>query len=143
MPPWLADTAVITTLITTCSGFLTFLITKLFDWKDREKKGVLDEILENIGSLSERMATIDETTVSINNQNDVIQDGTKKIIRYRLFHDFNKEIMQGYTTLEHYRELSILFESYQHLGGNGEIEALYQKFKELPIKEEEDSNATI
>lgn len=143
MPPWLADTAVITTFITTCSGFLTFLITKLFDWKDREKKGVLDEILENIGSLSERMTTIDETTVSINNQNDVIQDGTKKIIRYRLFHNFNKEIMQGYTTLEHYRELSILFESYQHLGGNGEIEALYQKFKELPIKKEEDSNATI
>lgn len=137
MPPWLADTAVITTLITTCSGLLTFFISKIFDHKERKNKGALDEILENIGNLSDKVATIDATTVSINQQNDVIQDGTKKIIRYRLFHDLKREVMQGYTNIERYRELSILFESYQDLGGNGEIEALYQKFKELPIREDD------
>ena len=137
MPPWLADTAVITTLITTCSGLLTFVISKIFDHKERKNKGALDEILENIGNLSDKVATIDATTVSINQQNDVIQDGTKKNIRYRLFHDLKREVMQGYTNIERYRELSILFESYQDLGGNGEIEALYQKFKELPIREDD------
>lgn len=72
MPPWLADTAVITTLITTCSGLLTFVISKIFDHKERKNKGALDEILENIGNLSDKVATIDATTVSINQQNDVI-----------------------------------------------------------------------
>ena len=138
MPPWLADTAVLTTIITACSGLLTVLINKIFERKDRKKKGVLDEILERLNALSDQVTTIDETTIAINNQNDAIQDGTKKIQRYRLFHDLKKEIMRGYTSIENYRELSILFESYQNLGGNGEIEALYQKFKELPIKEEDD-----
>ncbi|WP_048766646.1 hypothetical protein [Streptococcus cristatus] len=138
MPPWLADTAVLTTIITACSGLLTVLINKIFERKDRKKKGVLDEILERLNALSDKVTTIDETTIAINNQNDAIQDGTKKIQRYRLFHDLKKEIMRGYTSIENYRELSILFESYQNLGGNGEIEALYQKFKELPIKEEDD-----
>ena len=140
MPSWLTDTAVVTTIITACSGFLTLIVTKIFDQKAKEKKDVLDEILENIGILSEKITTIDETTVSITEQNSVIQDGTKKIIRYRLFHDFKKEIIQGYTTLDHYRELSLLFESYQKLGGNGEVEALYHKYKELTIKEEEKEN---
>ena len=138
MPPWLADTAVLTTIITACSGLLTVLINKIFERKDRKKKGVLDEILERLNGLSDKVTTIDETTIAINNQNDAIQDGTKKIQRYRLFHDLKKEIMRGYTSIENYRELSILFESYQNLGGNGEIEALYQKFKELPIKEKDD-----
>ena len=135
MPEWLKDTAVLTTIITTCSGLLTVFINKIFEWKDRQKKSVLDEILDNLNSLSDKVSTIDETTIAINNQNDVIQDGTKKIQRYRLFHELKKEIMKGYTTIEEYRELSILFESYQNLGGNGEIEALYNKYKELPIKE--------
>lgn len=136
MPPWLLDTTVLTAIVTGCSGVLTVLITKIFDWKDKQKKGVLDEILDTVTGLDDKVKSIDETTVAINNQNDIIQDGTKKIQRYRLFHDLKKEIMKGYTTVEDYRELSILFESYKMLGGNGEVEALYNKYKDLPIKEE-------
>lgn len=136
MPIWLKDTAVLTTVITACSGMLTVLLNKLFEWKSNKAKGVLEEISTTLITLKDQVDGIDRRTVEINHQNDVIQDGTRKIQRYRLYHDLKREVMQGYTTLDHFRELSILFESYKNLGGNGEVEALFDKYKELPITDE-------
>lgn len=140
---WLKDTAVLTTIITACSGLLTVLLNKMFEWKSNKAKGVLEEISTTLCTLKKQVDGIDQTTVAINHQNDVIQDGTRKIQRYRLYHDLKHEVMRGYTTLDHFRELSILFESYKNLGGNGEVEALYEKYKDLPIREEEDINEVI
>lgn len=140
---WLKDTAVLTTIITACSGLLTVLLNKMFEWKSNKAKGVLEEISTTLCTLKKQVDGIDQTTVAINHQNDVIQDGTRKIQRYRLYHDLKHEVMRGYTTLDHFRELSILFESYKNLGGNGEVEALYEKYKDLPIREDEDINEAI
>lgn len=141
MPMWLKDTAVLTTIITACSGLLTVLLNKMFEWKSNKAKGVLEEISTTLCTLKKQVDGIDQTTVAINHQNDVIQDGTRKIQRYRLYHDLKHEVMRGYTTLDHFRELSILFESYKNLGGNGEVEALFEKYKELPIREEDTNEA--
>ena len=143
MPMWLKDTPVLTTIITACSGLLTVLLNKMFEWKSNKAKGVLEEISTTLCTLKKQVDGIDQTTVAINHQNDVIQDGTRKIQRYRLYHDLKHEVMRGYTTLDHFRELSILFESYKNLGGNGEVEALYEKYKDLPIREDEDINEAI
>lgn len=143
MSMWLKDTAVLTTIITACSGLLTVLLNKMFEWKSNKAKGVLEEISTTLYTLKKQVDGIDQTTVAINHQNDVIQDGTRKIQRYRLYHDLKHEVMRGYTTLDHFRELSILFESYKNLGGNGEVEALYEKYKDLPIREDEDINEAI
>ncbi|HEM3578348.1 TPA: hypothetical protein U1C15_002045, partial [Streptococcus suis] len=43
---------------------------------------------------------------------------------------------RGWTTLEERREIAKLFESYKALGGNGEIETMYQIYIQLPMKEE-------
>lgn len=137
MPEWLTDTAVLTTIITACTGLLTVLINKIFEWHSNKSRAVLEEISGTLGTLKEQVDGIDQRTVEINHQNDVIQDGTRKIQRYRLYHDLKKEVITGYTTLDHFRELSILFESYKNLGGNGEVEALYEKYKKLPIREED------
>lgn len=137
MPSWLTDTAVLTTVITACSGMLTVLLNKLFEWRTNKARGVLEEISNTLGALGEQVDGIDRRTVAITHQNEVIQDGTRKIQRYRLYHDLKREVMRGYTTLDHFRELSILFESYKNLGGNGEVEALFDKYKELPIKDED------
>ncbi|ADT64064.1 hypothetical protein [Streptococcus phage Dp-1] len=137
MPMWLNDTAVLTTIITACSGVLTVLLNKLFEWKSNKAKSVLEDISTTLSTLKQQVDGIDQTTVAINHQNDVIQDGTRKIQRYRLYHDLKREVITGYTTLDHFRELSILFESYKNLGGNGEVEALYEKYKKLPIREED------
>lgn len=143
MPDWLTDTAVLTTIITACTGLLTVLVNKIFEWHSNKSKSVLEEISSTLGDLKGQVDGIDRRTVEINHQNDVIQDGTKKIQRYRLYHDLKREVMRGYTTLDHFRELSILFESYKNLGGNGEVEALYEKYKDLPIREDEDINEAI
>lgn len=143
MPDWLTDTAVLTTIITACTGLLTVLVNKIFEWHSNKAKSVLEEISSTLGDLKGQVDGIDRRTVEINHQNDVIQDGTKKIQRYRLYHDLKREVMRGYTTLDHFRELSILFESYKNLGGNGEVEALYEKYKDLPIREDEDINEVI
>lgn len=141
MPEWLTDTAVLTTIITACTGLLTVLINKIFEWHASKNRAVLEEISGTLGTLKEQVDGIDQRTVEINHQNDVIQDGTRKIQRYRLYHDLKKEVIMGYTTLDHFRELSILFESYKNLGGNGEVEALFEKYKELPIREEDTNEA--
>ena len=143
MPHWLTDTAVLTTIITACTGLLTVLVNKIFEWHSNKAKSVLEEISSTLGDLKGQVDRIDRRTVEINHQNDVIQDGTKKIQRYRLYHDLKREVMQGYTTLDYFRELSILFESYKNLGGNGEVEALYEKYKDLPIREDGDINEAI
>ena len=143
MPDWLTDTAVLTTIITACTGLLTVLVNKIFEWHSNKAKSVLEEISSTLGDLKGQVDGIDRRTVEINHQNDVIQDGTRKIQRYRLYHDLKHEVMRGYTTLDHFRELSILFESYKNLGGNGEVEALYDKYKDLPIREDEDINEAI
>lgn len=143
MPDWLTDTAVLTTIITACTGLLTVLVNKIFEWHSNKAKSVLEEISSTLGDLKGQVDGIDRRTVEINHQNDVIQDGTRKIQRYRLYHDLKREVMRGYTTLDHFRELSILFESYKNLGGNGEVEALYEKYKDLPIREDEDINEAI
>lgn len=143
MSDWLTDTAVLTTIITACTGLLTVLVNKIFEWHSNKAKSVLEEISSTLGDLKGQVDGIDRRTVEINHQNDVIQDGTKKIQRYRLYHDLKREVMRGYTTLDHFRELSILFESYKNLGGNGEVEALYEKYKDLPIREDEDINEAI
>lgn len=143
MPDWLTDTAVLTTIITACTGLLTVLVNKIFEWHSNKAKSVLEEISSTLGDLKGQVDGIDRRTVEINHQNDVIQDGTKKIQRYRLYHDLKREVMRGYTTLDHFRELSILFESYKNLGGNGEVEALYEKYKDLTIREDEDINEAI
>nr|DAS08257.1 MAG TPA: holin protein [Caudoviricetes sp.] len=143
MPIWLKDTAVLTTIITACSGLLTVLLNKMFEWKSNKAKSVLEDISTTLCALKQQVDGINQTTVAINHQNDVIQDGTRKIQRYRLYHDLKREVTRGYTTLDHFRELSILFESYKNLGGNGEVEALFEKYKELPIREEDTVNEAI
>ena len=143
MPMWLKDTAVLTTIITACSGLLTVLLNKMFEWESNKAKSVLEEISTTLSTLKQQVDGIDQTTVAINHQNDVIQDGTRKIQRYRLYHDLKREVIRGYTTLDHFRELSILFESYKNLGGNGEVEALFDKYKEIPIREGDEIDEAI
>jgi len=40
----------------------------------------------------------------------------------------------GFTTSEDLSELSGLYKSYAEIGGNGKIETLFNRFKDLPIK---------
>lgn len=101
------DSSVIVALVVGGSNILT----QLFDGKNKKLGKIINKL-------------------------DNIEDGTLKTLRYRLFHDLRAEIEKGETSFEHFRELSILFASYRNLGGNGEIEVLFKKYSDLPIKED-------
>ena len=60
----------------------------------------------------------------------------KSIISYRLHESFGEAIKRGYTTVEDYEELSGLYANYKEIGGNGKIEALYNRYRKLPIRKE-------
>lgn len=62
-------------------------------------------------------------------------NGIKTAERYRLFQDLSKAIERGYTTQNDFRELNILYDSYRELGGNGHIEALFERYRKLEIRE--------
>ena len=91
---------------------------------------------------------------TINNRLDILQNTAEEIKevkselatlknshrssrRYTLFRDLEIAIGRGYTTLDERREIAKLFECYQVLGGNGEIQTMYEIFTHLPIKEVE------
>ena len=73
---------------------------------------------------------VDEVT-QIGLQN---RDSNKSIMSYRLHREFSEAIERGYTTSEDLSELSGLYKSYAEIGGNGKIETLFNRFKDLPIK---------
>ena len=68
---------------------------------------------------------------------DTLKNSSRSSRRYTLFRDLEQAIERGYTTLEERREIAKLFECYQVLGGNGEIQTMYEIFTQLPIKEVE------
>ena len=64
-----------------------------------------------------------------------LKNSSRASRRYTLFRDLEQAIERGYTSLEERREIAKLFECYKVLGGNGEIQTMYDIFTHLPIKE--------
>lgn len=87
-------------------------------------------------SLKENHIKINERLDGISANLEIHSDANKHMIRYRLFHDMTRDVKRGYTTLERKREIAMLFASYKRIGGNGEIEMLYnEEFMHLPLEE--------
>ncbi|HEM3648180.1 TPA: hypothetical protein U1C40_000784 [Streptococcus suis] len=66
---------------------------------------------------------------------DTLKTSSRSSRRYTLYRDLDKAIERGWTTLEERREIAKLFESYKILGGNGEIQTMYEIYITLPLKE--------
>ncbi|HEL9634891.1 TPA: hypothetical protein U0K44_001764 [Streptococcus suis] len=71
----------------------------------------------------------------VKDEMDNLKSSSRSSRRYTLFKDLDTAIERGWTTLEERREIAKLFESYKVLGGNGEIETMYQIYIQLPMKE--------
>lgn len=55
---------------------------------------------------------------------------------YRLHKEFGEALIKGYTTTDDFEELSGLYANYKEIGGNGKIEALYNRYRKLPIRKD-------
>ena len=93
--------------------------------------------LTNINTRLDTLQNTAEEIKEVKNELDTLKTSSRASRRYTLFRDLEIAIERGFTTLEERRELSKLFECYQVLGGNGEIQTMYDIFTHLPIKEVE------
>ena len=91
--------------------------------------------LTNINNRLDTLQNTAEEIKEVRSELDTLKNSSRSSRRYTLFKDLEQAIERGYTTLEERRELSKLFECYQVLGGNGEIQTMYDIFTHLPIKE--------
>ena len=93
---------------------------------------------KELTNINTRLDTLQNTAKEIKevkNELDTLKTSSRASRRYTLFRDLEIAIERGYTTLEERREIAKLFECYQVLGGNGEIQTMYDIFTHLPIKE--------
>ena len=110
--------------------FTVAIIPLIKIWFDNSNK----EMVKQFESLNKEVKStqdkVDEVT-QIGLQN---RDSNKSIMSYRLHREPSEAIERGYTTSEDLSELSGLYKSYAEIGGNGKIETLFNRFKDLPIK---------
>ena len=103
-------------------------LTKI--WFDNSNKQMVKQFESLNKEVKSTQDKVDEVT-QIGLQN---RRSNKSIISYRLHREFSEAIERGYTTSEDLSELSELYKSYVEIGGNGKIEALFNRFESLPIK---------
>lgn len=110
--------------------FTVAIIPLIKIWFDNSNKQMVKQF-ENLNKeVKSTQDKVDEVT-QIGLQN---RRSNKSIISYRLHREFSEAIERGYTTSEDLAELSELYKSYEEIGGNGKIEALFNRFESLPIK---------
>ena len=101
-------------------------------WLDKGNKQLVGQIESLNNEVKKTQAQVDEVTqIGLHNR-----DSNKSIMSFRLHKEFSEAIERGYTTSENLSELSGLYKSYQEIGGNGKIEALYNRYRKLPIRKE-------
>lgn len=136
IPPWLTESAVVGAVVAGFTAIVTTTITSYTKIKESTMVQNQNSILEALGSLKENDIKTNEQLDSISANLEIQSDANKHMIRYRLFHDMTRDVKIGYTTLERKREIAKLFTSYKQIGGNGEIEMLYnEEFMHLPLEE--------
>ena len=95
---------------------------------------------KELSAINNRLDVLQNTAEEIKevkSELDTLKNSSRASRRYTLFRDLEIAIERGYTSLEERREIAKLFECYQVLGGNGEIQTMYDIFTHLPIKEVE------
>ena len=95
---------------------------------------------KELANMNTRLDTLQNTAEKIKEirtELDNLKNSSRSSRRYTLFRDLENAIERGWTTLEERREIAKLFECYQVLGGNGEIQTMYDIFTHLQIKEVE------
>ncbi|HEP1819261.1 TPA: hypothetical protein VB845_001069 [Streptococcus suis] len=116
-------------------GYLAARSNNLNKAQFGELKQNMEDIKDDVSNVKK---VVDGNRSSLNDVKEevsTLKNSSCSSRRYLLYKDLENAIERGWTTLEERREIAKLFESYQILGGNGEIKAMYQIYIQLPIKE--------
>lgn len=107
------------------------LVKIWFDNSNKQMARQFENLNKEVKSTQDKLDEV--TQIGLQNRSS-----NKSIISYRLHKEFGEAIERGYTTVEDYEELSALYKNYKEIGGNGKIEALYKRFRNLPISKQEE-----
>ena len=152
MPEWL--TILISAFVTLLlSGFLVPICTKIvgrkmtkyFDDKDKEKQ-VENEKAKRLEKfereeaekkLEEKIdAIVEKHTNPIDQQLEVLADGTTDMLRERILSTYYKCIEKGFRTQYDFENIEHMHQDYVLLGGNSFVATCVKTIKELPSEEE-------
>lgn len=142
------DVDLILKIVTIVISVLTLcgfgVVMKLF-WEDRHRKKI--EVTEEAKKKQKeaRQKEFQEVLQPLEEKvSAIIEDlkDTKGGIQSELRHDIRNTcrrcIKQGFKTLEDIEEVTAMHGNYEKLGTNGKTNALYEEFKKLPVRPEQD-----
>ena len=110
--------------------FTVAIIPLIKIWFDNSNK----EMVKQFESLNKEVKSTQDKVDKVTQIGLQNRDSNKSNMSYILHREFSEAIERGYTTSEDLSELSGLYKSYAEIGGNGKIETLFNRFKDLPIK---------
>ena len=65
-----------------------------------------------------------------------MKEGVLALLHDRLYQGCTHHINNGYITTEELKNMEYLYNGYHELGGNGTGTELYERVKDLPLKED-------
>ncbi|MGO0107087.1 hypothetical protein ACTJ5T_08395, partial [Streptococcus suis] len=114
-------------------GYLAARSNNLNKAQFGELKQNMEDIKDDVSNVKK---VVDGNRSSLNDVKEevsTLKNSSCSSRRYLLYKDLEIAIERGWTTLEERREIAKLFESYQILGGNGEIQTMYEIYTTLPL----------
>ena len=116
-------------------GYLAARSNNLNKAQFGELKQGMEDIKDDVANVKKVVSDNRNSLNDVKEEVDTLKNSSRSSRRYLLYKDLEIAIERGWTTLEERREIAKLFDSYKILGGNGEIETMYQIYIQLPIKE--------
>ncbi|HFI0326208.1 TPA: hypothetical protein ACGO3U_001026 [Streptococcus suis] len=116
-------------------GYLAARSNNLNKAQFGELKQSMEDIKDDVSNVKKVVSDNRNSLNDVKEEVETLKNSSRSSRRYLLYKDLEMAIERGWTTLEERREIAKLFDSYKILGGNGEIETMYQIYIQLPIKE--------
>lgn len=116
-------------------GYLAARSNNLNKAQFGELKQGMEDIKDDVSNLKKVADDNRNRLNDVKEEVEALKNSSRSSRRYLLYKDLEIAIDRGWTTLEERREIAKLFDSYKILGGNGEIETMYQIYIQLPMKE--------
>lgn len=102
----------------------------------KNKNEILDKHTKLIDIHSNLLEEQTSRNKKLDTSNLLIVNGMLSILRMDLNNMYDRAFERGYTTQTEFNIVASTYQSYSSLGGNGQGAAIYEKFKTLEIKKE-------
>ena len=102
----------------------------------KNKNDILEKHTELISIHSKLLEEQMARNKNLETSNVLLVNGMLSVLRMDLNNMYDKAFERGYTTQTEFNVIASTYQSYSSLGGNGQGTAIYEKFKTLEIKKE-------